>query len=150
MFNKKYLPFFALVAAALFLFYVKSKQRGPNKKQQKQVVVVPNNNNNNAADNNAPNTANFNRNYTKLTFTKHAKCRMGCRKIDESEVKEIIASGVVNQKKIEQDDRGATYPLEGKTHDNQNVRIVVAPKNNGELVVVTCIDLDTDWACDCK
>jgi hypothetical protein len=150
MFNKKYIPFIALVASALFLYYVKTKQRGVRQKQPKQVTVQPGNqtNNNTTVTNNI--VATLNRSYTKLTFTRHARCRMGCRNIDEAEVKEIIATGVINQRKVEQDSRGATYPLEGKTSDNQNVRIVVAPKNDGELVVVTCIDLDTDWKCNCQ
>ena len=75
---------------------------------------------------------------------------MACRHIDESEVKEILAIGKINVNKIQQDERGTTYPLEGITHDRQHVRIVFAPKGNNALEVVTCIDLDTDWACDCK
>ena len=63
---------------------------------------------------------------------------------------EILQSGNINFNKVENDARGKTYPLEGTTHDKQRVRIVFAPKPNGEMVVVTCIDLDTDWSCDCK
>ena len=73
---------------------------------------------------------------------------MECRHIDESEVMEILKSGKLNEAKIEEDSRGKTYPLEGKTHDNQNVRIVFAPKQE-EVVVVTVIDLDKEWSCDC-
>jgi hypothetical protein len=40
-----------------------------------------------------------------------------------------------------------TYPLEGVTRDKQRVRIVFAPKGQSEVLVVTCIDLDTDWPC---
>jgi hypothetical protein len=74
---------------------------------------------------------------------------MECRHIDESEVKEILKEGVINYSKVEEDDKGKTYPLEGTTHDKQHVRIVFAPHSN-ELVVVTVIDLDTEWPCDCK
>ena len=74
---------------------------------------------------------------------------MDCRHIDESEIKEILENGKLNYSKIEEDARGKTYPLEGITHDKQHVRVVFAPKDNG-LLVVTCIDLDTEWACDCK
>ena len=52
--------------------------------------------------------------------------------------------------KIEEHERGKTYPLEGETHDKQHVRIVFAPKGNDTLEVVTCIDLNTEWPCDCK
>jgi hypothetical protein len=91
----------------------------------------------------------FNRNTTNLIFSKHAKCRMQCRNIDESEIREILKSGTINHKKIQNDKRGKTYPVEGLTHDKQHVRIVFAPKDDG-LVVVTVIDLDTEWKCDCK
>ena len=69
--------------------------------------------------------------------------------IDASEVKEIIAKGVINHSRIEEDEQGKTYPLEGTTHDGQQVRIVVAPKDQ-ELVIVTVIDLGKDWPCDCR
>lgn len=74
---------------------------------------------------------------------------MDCRKIDESEIREILKNGTINYKKIQNDKRGKTYPVEGFTHDKQHVRIVFAPKDDG-LVVVTVIDLDTEWSCDCK
>ena len=32
----------------------------------------------------------------KLIYTKHARCRMDCRHIDESEVDEIMANGRIN------------------------------------------------------
>ena len=57
--------------------------------------------------------------------------------------------GQLNYNKIEESDKGKSYPLEGVTHDKQHVRIVFAPKKEN-LVVVTVIDLDTDWYCDCK
>ena len=133
---KKYLPLIAVLAAATLLWFIKSKQRGtyPEKTQ----VVIP------AAD-----QGEFNRHITHISYSKHARCRMDCRHIDESEVKEILDKGEINYSKIENDDRGKTYPLEGITHDHQHVRIVFAPKKE-ELVVVTVIDLDTEWQCDCK
>jgi hypothetical protein len=73
---------------------------------------------------------------------------MECRHIDEQEVAEILKKGAVNTSRIRREKRGTTYPLEGITRDKQRVRIVVAPRANG-LEVVTCIDLDTDWPCDC-
>ena len=85
-----------------------------------------------------------------IRYSRHAKCRMACRQIDESEVKEILASGEINYNKDEITDKGVTFPLEGTTHDGQHVRIVFAPKEK-EVVVVTAIDLDKDWHCgDCK
>lgn len=74
---------------------------------------------------------------------------MECRHIDEQEVAEILKKGTLNTSRIRRETRGTTYPLEGITRDKQRVRIVVAPRANG-LEVVTCIDLDTDWPCDCR
>lgn len=83
-----------------------------------------------------------------ISYTRHARCRMDCRHIDESEVQEILANGRINEAKIETSRKGTSIPLEGVTHDQQHVRIVVAPKDS-KLVLVTVIDLDTEWACEC-
>lgn len=94
----------------------------------------------------------FDRNHAngKLVFTKHARCRMGCRHIDESEVREILEKGSVNARKSEPAARpDPKYALEGRTRDGQQVRIIFAPAGRG-MVVVTVIDLDTDWTCDCR
>lgn len=139
MTSRRYLPFIVLILAALLLFYVKNKQRGPRPGFIEDNITLP-----------VTNELTINRNPSKIIFSNHARCRMACRHIDESEVKEILANGKININKIQQDERGATYPLEGITHDRQHVRIVFAPKDNNTLEVVTCIDLDTDWACDCK
>ena len=135
--NKKYIPYIVLVAAALLLFFVKRNPRGKSVNRSSTEISIP------AAtetpfDKNAP-----------IVYSKHARCRMDCRHIDESEVKEILEEGQINEAKIEEDERGKTYPLEGITHDQQRVRIVVAPHKN-ELVIVTVIDLNKDWYCDCK
>ncbi|MDQ6757595.1 MAG: DUF4258 domain-containing protein [Bacteroidota bacterium] len=92
----------------------------------------------------------FNRNIDHLIFTTHAKCRMDCRHITENEIKEILHYGNINYNKSNLNNkRGATYALEGYSHEHQHLRIILAPKQN-ELVVVTCIDLDKEWQCDCN
>ncbi|MDF2188799.1 DUF4258 domain-containing protein [Paraflavitalea sp. CAU 1676] len=86
----------------------------------------------------------------KLIYTKHARCRMACRHIDESEVEEILQTGSINERKSEPAARpDPKYALEGRTHDGQQVRIIFATASRG-MVVVTVIDLDTDWTCDCR
>ena len=86
----------------------------------------------------------------KLIYSKHARCRMACRHIDESEVQEILQTGSINERKSEPAARpDPKYALEGRTHDGQQVRIIFAPASRG-MVVVTVIDLDTDWTCDCR
>ncbi len=130
--NKSY-PFLILVAAALLFFWVKKNQRG-NQPGRVTVDAVKD-------DYFALRSGN-----KTIKYSLHAKCRMDCRHIDESEVKEILANGIINYNKEETTEKGITYPLEGITHDGQHVRIVFAPKEK-EIVVVTAIDLDKDWPC---
>ena len=81
-------------------------------------------------------------------FTKHARCRMECRRITQKEVKEIVRKADVNYNKSELDaSHGPKYALEGYTSkDRQHVRIIVAPKQK-HLSIVTVIDLDKEWEC---
>jgi hypothetical protein len=138
--KKQQIPLLLLLMAALFLFFIKTNQRGRNAKMQDRVTIES------ATDA-----------YTQLRggnktiiYSKHAKCRMDCRQIDESEVKEILQKGEINFTKEKESDEGVTYPMEGTTHDGQRVRIVFAPHEN-DVTVVTCIDLDKDWPCgECK
>jgi hypothetical protein len=154
---RKYLPYIALIGAACLLLWVKTHQRGyydpknhSDQTERKrpsandhQPVVGPAGDNKNREEG-------FNRNTSHLIYSKHARCRMNCRHIDESEVKEILENGNINYSKIEENARGKSYPLEGITHDRQHVRIVFAPENDGSIVVVTCIDLDREWSCACE
>jgi hypothetical protein len=135
--NKKYFYIVYLIGALLLLYWVKKNQRGETDKKNVPVeikAIVP---------------ARFDRSVRDLVYSKHARCRMGCRQIDESEVTEILQEGVLNEAKIESSSKGISYPLEGRTHDGQRVRIVFAPQGE-KLVVVTVIDLDRDYVCDCE
>jgi rRNA-processing protein FCF1 len=42
----------------------------------------------------------LNRSPSHINYSKHAKCRMECRHIDENEVKDMIANGTINYKKV--------------------------------------------------
>ncbi|MBC7938018.1 MAG: DUF4258 domain-containing protein [Rhizobacter sp.] len=134
--NKNYIPIIALLAAALFFYWIKSKQRGSNTNKQHRVET-------------RAVAGEFNRNASEMIYSKHARCRMDCRHIDEGEVKEILAGGQVNESRIETSSKGTSYPLEGTTHDGQKVRIVFAPKENGKMIVVTVIDLEKEYECEC-
>ena len=88
----------------------------------------------------------------KVIFSKHARCRMDCRKIDSVEVDEILRTGKINFKKSDTtkaDICKKRYAIEGTTHDDQQVRIIIAPCKE-KLTVITVIDLDTDWSCNCR
>jgi hypothetical protein len=84
-----------------------------------------------------------------LILTKHARCRMDCRHIDESEIKEILQQGHINSRKSDPAARpDPKYAYEGTTHDGQQVRIIAAPTNRG-TVIITVIDLKIEWSCNC-
>ena len=90
----------------------------------------------------------FRHNEIKLTI--HARCRMDCRNIDETEVKDILENGSINYRKSDLKDKPCpTYALEGITKDNQRVRVVVGDCNN-EAVIITVIDLDHEFECHCE
>ena len=91
----------------------------------------------------------FDRRVSYIEYTRHAQCRMECRKISQAEVEQIMHEGKINYKKSDLQDRPCpTYALEGVTSDDQRVRIVFAQCDQ-KSKVVTCIDLDTDWECHC-
>ncbi len=95
--------------------------------------------------------AGFDRKVSYLRYTAHARCRMKCREITQAEVQDIMKNGKINYRKSDLKDRPcATYALEGYTRqDNQHVRIVFAQCERVTRVV-TCIDLDKEFACDCN
>jgi hypothetical protein len=132
--RKRWLPLATLLVLALLLLFIKRMQRGKNTSPERIEINIQN----------AEQAINRN---AKISYSKHARCRMQCRYIDEDEVREILQQGEINVKRIQSDNRGLTYPLEGVTRDKQRVRIVFAPKGQSEVLVVTCIDLDTDWPC---
>ena len=94
----------------------------------------------------------FDRRISYIEYSEHARCRMKCRHITQTEVKEIVQKANVNYNKSELDAaQGPKYALEGYTSkEKQHVRIIVAPKER-HLTIVTVIDLDEDWDCpSCK
>lgn len=93
----------------------------------------------------------LNRHPISMHYSKHAKCRMECRHIDESEIKDILENGTINYRKSELQGEPCRkkYAVEGLSRDGQKLRIIFAPCGN-EMTVVTCIDLGVEWACNCK
>jgi len=91
----------------------------------------------------------FDRRVSYLQYSEHAKCRMACRHITQEEVEEAMRDGNINYRKSDlQNSRCPRYAVEDVTKDSQRVRIVFAQCNN-YTEVVTVIDLDTEWTCDC-
>lgn len=102
-------------------------------------------------NNRSPSTdIHLDRTVSRFIYTKHARCRMDCRHIDETEVREILQKGTINYAKSQPDDKpDPKYAVEGLTHDGQQVRIIFAPSQRG-MVVITVIDLKEEWQCACK
>ena len=85
----------------------------------------------------------------KIAYSKHARCRMECRKISDAEIKEVLQEGVINLRKSEPGLSSPRYALEDITQDGQKVRIVIALEKT-QAVLVTCIDLEKEWPCNCN
>jgi hypothetical protein len=154
---KKTLPYF-FIALLLVLAVVIRQCRNANnqlsdkekekKIQREQKEEIPEN----KSDNQKSSLDVFRDPNADYYFTKHARCRMKCRRISQEEVKEIVRRADVNYKKSELDaPQGPKYALEGVTSaDKQHVRIIVAPKER-HLTIVTVIDLENEWQCPaCK
>ena len=93
----------------------------------------------------------LNRHPDNIIYTKHAKCRMGCREFTKKEVWEILEKGTINNRKSDPNDKPCpTYALEGITSDGQEARMVFAACDNKKLKLVTCIDLKKHYQCDCN
>ncbi len=139
---KKLFPFLLLIVLAVLAILLKQcGQPSPQKvKSQTQTddKVVPEN-------------RGLNRNPSHINYSKHAKCRMACRHIDDVEIEDILKNGTINYKKseLQGEDCRKKYAVEGYSKDRQHLRIIFAPCGD-EMTVVTCIDIGQEWSCDCK
>lgn len=146
---KKYIPFIILLAAAFAILYIKQHQRGIVAEPIEINVPPPTASASIAAIGDTTTDDPINRHPEQIIYSRHARCRMDCRHITETEVEEILSDGKINYGKIEDNPKGKTYPLEGITQEHQHLQIVFAPKGDNDVEVVTCIDLDTEWTCNC-
>lgn len=135
--NKKALPYIFLAVLAVLVLVLKTCKAPANPKKRDIERVNEN-------------RRGLNRNPAEINYTKHARCRMDCRKISQQEVEEILKDGEVNYKKsdVNGNECNRKYAVEGYSKDKQHLRIVFAPCQN-EVTVITCIDLDTEWECHC-
>jgi hypothetical protein len=86
---------------------------------------------------------------SRIEYTRHARCRMGCRRISEKEIFEVLSSGQKNIKKSNpQANPCPVTTLEGKTSDEQTVRVVYGQCGDVRKII-TVIDLKNDFPCDC-
>ncbi len=143
---KKAIPYLLLLVLFVVALFVKQyRERGSEIGNQKPSETPANDKTRNSLDV-------FRDPEAEYYFTKHARCRMECRRITQKEVKEIVRKAEVNYSKSDLEAaQGAKYALEGYTSvDRQHVRIIVAPIQK-HLSIVTVIDLDKEWECpSCK
>ena len=142
---KKATPIIIVAALALLLFVVRQCKHEATTSTRPTVT----NNDTKKDQGTVDRNRGFDRRISYLEYSKHAKCRMECRRISQAEVEEIMQSGKINYNKSDlQNARCPRYAVEGITGDNQKTRIIFAQCND-KTTVVTVIDLDTEWSCDC-
>jgi hypothetical protein len=91
----------------------------------------------------------FDRTPSHLYYTKHALCRMDCRKISKEDINEIMEKGIINFNRSNKRDRPCpTFALQGETSDGEKIRVIFAQCSN-ETKVVTCYNLEEDFDCHC-
>ena len=143
MMNRKWFPYILIVVLGAALFFVK---RCPGN-TSKTDVTTNDKRKDPASDVNR--NRGFDRRISYIEYTEHAKCRMKCRRISQAEIEEIMQDGKINYNKTDVNARPCpAYAVEGVTKDNQFVRIVFG-QCDLKTKVVTVIDLNTDWSCDC-
>jgi uncharacterized protein DUF4258 len=138
---KKALPLILLAVLALGLFFIKRCRHSSSS--------VSKDNPASSTTTDVNRDRGFDRRVSYLQYSNHARCRMDCRHITEGEVQETMRDGTINYRKSDiKNARCPRYALEDQTKDGQHVRIVFAQCDN-YTEVVTVIDLDTEWTCDC-
>jgi len=91
----------------------------------------------------------FDRHPQSIVYTKHALCRMDCRKIDRGEIKEIMEKGIINFNKTNKRERPCpTFALQGRTQSGESIRVIFAQCDD-VTKVITCYNLEEDPECDC-
>jgi hypothetical protein len=145
LFMKRYfLPYFLGIFGLFILWKIYEFSNQPDFQQEKIKKEQPA-----TIKTGESNPDELNRTTNSFIYTKHARCRMDCRNIDETEVKEILQKGTINYQKSQyQNTDNPKYAVEGWSHDKQHLRIVFAPTEEA-VVVVTCIDLENEFECHC-
>ncbi len=91
----------------------------------------------------------FDRTAGALIYTKHALCRMDCRRISKEEVFEILQKGAINFNRSNRRDQPCpTFALQGRTTSGENLRVIFAQCAT-ETKVVTCYNLEEKFECHC-
>lgn len=91
-----------------------------------------------------------NNNKNDYILTRHAKCRMGCREIDDKDIRDILSNGKKNKRKSDASKKPCPIlALEGYAKkDSQHIRVIAADCRK-KMKIVTVIDLDKKYNCHC-
>lgn len=84
-----------------------------------------------------------------LDVTRHGSCRMSCRGVDDAEIRDVILHGELDPERTREDGPCTSYALHGRGTDGARLRVVVAGCDDVTRLV-TVVDLDRDWPCDCE
>lgn len=147
--KQKWAPYILMLLMVVAILVIRQckKDTSPSPRPEKEVTDTKRRRD--PATNPTDRDKGFDRRTSLLEYSNHAKCRMQCRKISAAEVEEIMRDGKINYNKSDlQNARCPRYAVEGRTADDQRVRIVYAQCNE-KTVVVTVIDLETDYTCHC-
>jgi hypothetical protein len=140
--KNKWVPYLLILVMAAAVIIIKTTKN-------KDQPTVTNNKPKDPAGNNTNRDKGFDRRISLIEYSNHARCRMQCRHISQTEVEETMQEGKINYDKSDlQNARCPRYTVEAVTRDNQRVRIVYAQCNRS-TTIVTVIDLGTDYDCDC-
>ena len=91
----------------------------------------------------------FNRHPSHIEYTRHAECRMNCRKISKEDIGDVMRKGVIIFNKSNLRDKPCpTFAVQGFTDNGENIRIIFA-QCRSVTKVVTCYNLKKDFNCDC-
>ena len=91
----------------------------------------------------------FNRYPSHIEYTRHAECRMNCRKISKEDIGDVMRKGVIIFNKSNLRDKPCpTFAVQGFTYNGENIRIIFA-QCRSVTKVVTCYNLKKDFNCDC-
>lgn len=141
---KKAIPLLLLAVLAVAVFFIRQCRYGNSSSSKGRTISGRS-----VSSGDVNRDRGFDRRVSYLQYSNHAKCRMACRHITQQEVEETMKEGKINYNKSDiRNARCPRYALEEVTTDNQRVRIVFAQCNT-YTEVVTVIDLDTEWTCDC-
>lgn len=91
----------------------------------------------------------FDRTPSHIYYTKHALCRMDCRKISKDDIDEIMKKGIINFNRSNRRGKPCpTFALQGETSDGEKLRVIFAQCTD-ETKVVSCYNLEEDFECHC-